>query len=110
MAGIIVSGEAMKYVKEKGMKRPNIVIYRDASGIVLGYTTKKIEFAPAVKVMGREPNELFVVVESRGRIPIWAERGLLPWLASSGPVAITLKKGLRKGLKIQTGAENIERP
>ena len=38
MAGIVVSQEAMDYISEKKMKRPNLVLYRDVSGIVMSYT------------------------------------------------------------------------
>jgi hypothetical protein len=35
-------------------------------------------------------------------IPVWIEKGLLPQLENK-PILITMKKGLFKGLKLETG-------
>ena len=110
MASVVVSQEAMDYVRQKQMKRPNIVVYREASGIILGYTSSELKMTPKVKVMEEEPNELFTVVDSSYGVPVWVERGLLPRLAMSNPVVIAVKKkGLRKVLELQMGTE-IGRP
>jgi hypothetical protein len=105
MANIVVSQDAIDYISEKKMKRPNLIVYRDVSGVILGYTTKGLTFQPKVKLAGIEPNELFVVKDNSYGFPIWVERGLLPSLAKSNSVLITLKKGFRKGLELKFGSE-----
>jgi hypothetical protein len=100
MQGVTVSQEATDYVRSKKMQRPNIVVYRDASGIILGYTTKRLRFVPKVRLMDKEPDELFVVAGSSAGIPVWVERGLLPGLAGSS-ITITLRKGITKSLALQ---------
>lgn len=94
----------------KSGSRPQVVIYRDASGIALGYTSSELKLVPKAKVTEKEPNELFTVVDNSYGVPIWVERGLLPRLASSNSVVIARKKGLRKGLELQIGSELIGRP
>jgi hypothetical protein len=64
MASVVISREAMDYIRQQRMKRPNIVVYRDASGIILGYTSSELKMTPKVMVMEEEPNELFTVVDS----------------------------------------------
>lgn len=105
MASIVVSQEAMDYINGKNMKRPNLVLYRDVSGIVMSYTTRRLRFEPRVKLAEKEPNELFVVKDNSYGFPIWVEKGLLPSLAKCNTVFITLKKGFRKSLELKLGPE-----
>lgn len=105
MASIVVSQEAIDYINKKGMKRPNVVVYRDVSGIVMSYTTRRLKFEPKVKLIEKEPNELFVVKDNSYGFPIWIERGLLPTLAKCNSVIITLRKGFIKGLELKLGLE-----
>lgn len=105
MASIVVSQEVIDYISEKKMKRPNVVVYRDVSGVIMGYTTRRLRFEPKVKLADKEPNELFVVKDNSYGFPIWVERGLLPTLAKCNSVLITLKKGFRKGLELKLGPD-----
>lgn len=97
----VVTQEALEFIASKNMKTPNIVVYRDASGTIYGYTTREPTFISRVKVTDREPNELFVVADNTCGIPIWVEKGL--FLRLSNTVVIALKKELRKKLELQTG-------
>jgi hypothetical protein len=36
MAYIVMSQEAPNYIKEKRIKRPNVIVYRDVNGIIMG--------------------------------------------------------------------------
>jgi len=110
MASFVVSREAMNYISGKKMKRPNLVLYRDVSGIVMSYTTKRLRFEPKVKLAEKEPNELFVVKDNSYGFPIWVEKGLLPSLSRCNTVLITLKKGLRKSLELKLGSELVDGP
>lgn len=104
-ASIIVSKEAIEYISQRRMKRPNIIIYRDVSGVILGYTTKRLTFQPKVKLADKEPNELFVVKDNSYGFPVWVERGLLSSLAKSSSLLITVKRGLRKHLEVKFDSE-----
>ena len=110
MASIVVSKEAIDYISGRKMKRPNVVVYRDVSGTVMSYTTKRLRFEPKVKLADKEPNELFVVSDNSYGFPIWVERGLLPTLAKCNSVLITLKKGFRKGLELKLGPDLVGAP
>jgi len=101
MASIVVSQEVIHYISEKKLKRPNLVLYRDVSGVIMSYTTRRLRFEPKVKLADKEPNELFVVKYNSYGFPICVERGLLPSLAKYNSVLITLKKGFRKGLELE---------
>lgn len=106
MASVVISQEAMDYIHQKKIVRPNVVVYRDASGIILGYTSSELKLVPKVKVTKEEPNELFTVVDNSYGVPVWVERGLLPRLAMSNSVVIAMKKrGLRRALELQMDAE-----
>jgi hypothetical protein len=105
MVDIVMSQEVLNYIKEKRIKRPNVIVYRDVNGIIMGYTTRKLKFVPKVKLADREPNELFVVKDNSYGFPIWVERGLLPALAKHSSVSITLKKSFKKGLELQLGQD-----
>lgn len=107
MASIVVSQEAIDFIGSKKMKRPNLVVYRDVSGVIMGYTTRRLKFEPKVKLADKEPNELFVVTDNSYGFSIWIERGLLPTLAKCNSVLITLKKGLIKGLEIKLEPELV---
>jgi len=84
------------------MLRPNIVIYRDVSGIILGYTTKPLTFVPKVKLLdGKEPNELFTVADNSQGIPVWVEKALLSKINNTtNSVTIYLKRGLMRNPKL----------
>lgn len=107
MASFVISQEVIDYIGEKKMKRPNLVLYRDVSGIVMSYTTRRLRFEPRVKLAEKEPNELFVIKDNSYGIPIWVERGLLPSLSRCNTVLITLKKGLRKSLELRLGSDIV---
>jgi hypothetical protein len=92
MTDFIISREASDYLsrKRRDRRHPNIVIYRNVSGIILGYTTMPVRFTPRVKMMYDEPNEMFSLVGTSNGIPIWVERALLPWAAMFRSVTIAL--------------------
>lgn len=102
ISNIIISQEAVDYIRiEKRMKRPNLVIYRDIQTISC-CSSKIFDFVAKVKAIdGKEPNELFVVIDNVQGIPIWVERALLSQINdASNCVMISLKKWLVKGLKL----------
>ena len=103
MASIIVTQEAIDYINEKRSKRSNIIIYRDVSGIIMSYTTRRLTFEPRVKLTDKEPNELFVIKDNSYGFPIWVERGLLPVLTKYDAVRIT-RKSFKRGLDLQLGS------
>ncbi|HEX9677469.1 hypothetical protein [Nitrososphaera sp.] len=70
MASIVVSREVILYISEKKLKRPNLVLYRDVSGLIMSYTTRRLRFEPKVKLADKEPNELFVVKDNSYGFPI----------------------------------------
>lgn len=102
ISSIIISQEALDYIRiEKRMKRPNLVIYRDIQTISC-CSSKIFDFITKVKAIdGKEPNELFVVIDNVQGIPVWVERALLSQINdASNCTMISLKKGLVKGLKL----------
>jgi hypothetical protein len=109
LKNIIISPEVLHYINhEKGIKDPNLAIYRDIarSGCC---SVRTIEFIPKVKIMDeKKPNEYFIMVDNSYGIPVWIEKGLLTQLENK-PILITLKKGLLGGLKIEFGPEILKR-
>jgi len=97
-----ISSEAAEFIlQEKKFRRPNVVVYRDIQSISC-CSSKVFEFIPKVKVQeGKEPNKYFTIVGNSKGIPVWIENALIPRL-SNASCMISLKKGLFKGLKLET--------
>lgn len=103
MPTVIVSREAVDYIKGKKIKTPNVVIYRDVMGTTFR-APGAFKFIPKLKVTGKEPNELFALVDNSHGMPVWVERGLL---RQSDSFFITLGKGPIKRLKLEMGSKLI---
>jgi hypothetical protein len=56
----------------------------------------------------KRPNEYFIMYDNSCGIPLWIEKGLLAQLKNK-PILITLKKGLLKGLKLDSGYDILAR-
>jgi hypothetical protein len=105
----MISKEANDYLikKKKGKRFPNVVIYRDVSGVILGYTTKPLKFIPRVKMMYDEPtNDMFTLVDTTSNgISIWVERALLAWTAKFRSITIGLDRRVFRKLKLDLEPE-----
>ncbi|HEY9385750.1 MAG TPA: hypothetical protein VIP70_01815 [Nitrososphaeraceae archaeon] len=109
MKNVIISKDAVYFLRfQKRMRDPNIVIYRDICNISYGYG-REFTFVPKLKVMdNKRPDEYFIMYDNSCGIPLWIEKGLLTQLKNK-PILITLKKGLLKGLKLDSGYDILAR-
>jgi hypothetical protein len=96
-----ISKKAVDYISHtKGLETPNIIIYRGVS-VATFSAPGAFLFEPKIKVLGKEPNELFAVIGSVSGIPVWIEKGLLISIGKQDKsIAITLGRGLRTRLKL----------
>ena len=104
MKGVVISEDVISFLHQKKRKSDLIiVIYRGICNISYGYGREFI-FIPKLKVFdGKKPNnKYFMMYDDSCGIPVWIENGLLSRLENK-PILITLKKGLLKGLKLETG-------
>jgi hypothetical protein len=85
------------------------VIYRGICNISYGYG-REFVFIPKLKVLDRRKidSNYFIMYDDSYAIPVWVEKGILPHLENR-PISITLKKGLIKGLKLETGYEILSK-
>lgn len=100
---VIISEDAIDFLSAQ-KRKPNsiIVIYRGIRNISYGYG-REFTFIQKLKVFdGKKPNKYFMKYDDSCGIPVWIEKGLLSHLENK-PILITLKKGLLKGLKLETG-------
>ena len=103
MNNVVISKDVIYFLRlQKKTRNPNIVIYRDIYNISYGYG-REFTFIAKLKVFdSKTPNKYFMMYDDSYGIPIWIEKGLVPQLKNK-PILITLKKGLFKGLKLETG-------
>ena len=104
MRNVVISKDVNYFLRlQKRMRNPNIVIYRDICNLSYGYG-RVFTFIPKLKVFDSKiPNQYFMKYDDSYGIPVWIEKGLLPQLENK-PILITMKKkGLFKGLKLETG-------
>lgn len=103
MKNVVISKDAINFLRlQKRLRDPQIVIYRDIRNISYGYG-REFTFIQKLKVFdGKKPNKYFMKYDDSCGIPVWIEKGLLSHLENK-PILIILKKGLLKGLKLETG-------
>ncbi len=104
MRNVVISKDVNYFLRlQKRIRNPTIVIYRDICNISYGYG-REFTFIPKLKVFdSKTPNQYFMMYDDSYGIPVWIEKGLLPQLENK-PILITMKKkGLFKGLKLETG-------
>jgi hypothetical protein len=104
LKNIVISKDAINFLHlQKKIRNPIIVIYRGICNISYGYG-REFTFIPKLKVFdSKKPNnKYFMMYDDSCGIPVWIEKGLLSRLENK-PILITLKKGLLKGLKLDTG-------
>ena len=104
MRNVVISKDVNYFLRlQKRVRNPNIVIYRDVCNITYGYG-RVFTFIPKLKVFdSKPPDQYFMMYDDSYGIPVWIEKGLLPQLENK-PILITMKKkGLFKGLKLETG-------
>lgn len=104
MKNVIISEDAIDFLRAQ-KRKPNsiIVIYRGIRNISYGYG-REFTFIPKLKVLDRKEidDKYFMMYDDSRVIPVWIEKGILSHLENR-PILITLKKGLLKGLKLETG-------
>jgi hypothetical protein len=101
---VTVSEDVISFLcRRKGKSSSAIVIYRGICNIGYGYG-REFVFVPKLKVLDRKKidNKYFMVYDNSYAVPIWIERGIVSILKNR-PILITLRKGLVKGLKLETG-------
>jgi hypothetical protein len=107
LRNVVISNDVNDFLRlQKRMRNPNIVIYRDICNITYDYG-RVFTFIPKLKVFdSKTPNQYFMMYDDSYGIPVWIEKGLLPQLENK-PILITMKKkkGLFKGLKLETGCK-----
>ena len=106
MKSVVVSEDVINFLHlQKRKPDPIIVIYRGICNISYGYGREFI-FIPKLKILDRKKldNKYFMMYDDSCGIPVWIEKGLLSRLENK-PILITLKKGLLKGLKLETGCK-----
>ena len=110
MARAVISKAAADYIlNKKRLRRPNIIIYRDMIGSSYRAPGAFL-FIPKVKVIdGKEPNELFTVVDNASGIPVWIERGLLNSTPPNDSFMVYVERGLFKRLKVETSSKQVGR-
>lgn len=104
MKGVVISEDVINFLhQKKGKSDLIIVIYRGICNISYGYGREFI-FIPKLKIFDRKKldNKYFMMYDDSCGIPVWIEKGLLSRLDNK-PILVTLKKGLLKGLKLETG-------
>ena len=104
MKGVVISEDVINFLHQKKRKSDLIiVIYRGICNISYGYGREFI-FIPKLKIFDRKKldNKYFMMYDDSCGIPVWIEKGLLSHLDNK-PILVTLKKGLFKGLKLETG-------
>jgi hypothetical protein len=104
LRNVVISKDVNYFLRlQKRILNPNIIIYRDICNISYGYG-REFTFIPKLKVFdSKTPNQYFMMYDDSYGIPVWIEKGLLPQLENK-PILITMKKkGLFKGLKLETG-------
>jgi hypothetical protein len=104
LRNVVISKDVNYFLRlQKRIRNPNIVIYRDICNLSYGYG-REFTFIPKLKVFdSKRPNQYFMMYDDSYGIPVWIEKGLLPQLENK-PILITMKKkGLFKGLKLETG-------
>jgi hypothetical protein len=103
LKNVIISKDAIDFLRlRKRIRDPQIIIYRDIRNIGYGYG-REFTFIQKLKVFdGKKPNKYFMKYDDSCGIPVWIEKGLLSRLDDK-PILITLRKGLLKGLKLETG-------
>lgn len=104
MKGVVISQDVINFLHQKKKKSDLIiVIYRGICNISYGYGREFI-FIPKLKIFDRKKldNKYFMMYDDSCGIPVWIEKGLLSHLDNK-PILVTLKKGLLKGLKLETG-------
>ena len=104
MKGVVISEDVINFLHQKKRKSDLIiVIYRGICNISYGYGREFI-FIPKLKILDRKKldNKYFMMYDDSCGIPVWIEKGLLSHLDNK-PILVTLKKGLLKGLKLETG-------
>jgi hypothetical protein len=103
LKNVIISKDAIDFLRlRRRLRDPQIIIYRDICNLSYGYG-RQFTFIQKLKVFdGKKPNKYFMKYDDSCGIPVWIEKGLLSHLENK-PILITLKKGLLKGLKLETG-------
>ena len=103
LKNVIISKDAIDFLRlRRRLRDPQIIIYRDICNIGYDYG-RQFTFIQKLKVFdGKKPNKYFMKYDDSCGIPVWIEKGLLSHLENK-PILITLKKGLLKGLKLETG-------
>ena len=103
MKSVIISEDAIDFLHQKRKPNSIIVIYRGICNISYGYGREFI-FIPKLKVLDRKQidDKYFMMYDGSRVIPVWIEKGILSFLENR-PILITLKKGLLKSLKLETG-------
>ena len=104
MKGVVISEDVINFFHQKKRKSDLIiVIYRGICNISYSYGREFI-FIPKLKIFDRKKldNKYFMMYDDSCGIPVWIEKGLLSHLDNK-PILVTLKKGLLKGLKLETG-------
>ncbi len=101
---VIISEDAIDFLSAQ-KRKPNsiIVIYRGIRNISYGYG-REFTFIPKLKVLDRKQidDKYFMMYDGSRVIPVWIEKGILSYLENR-PILITLKKGLLKSIKLETG-------
>jgi hypothetical protein len=104
LKSVIISEDALDFLRAQ-KRKPNsiIVIYRGIRNISYGYG-REFTFIPKLKVLDRKQidDKYFMMYDDSRVVPVWIEKGILSHLENR-PTLITLKKGLFKGLKVETG-------
>jgi hypothetical protein len=104
LEGVIISEDVIDFLRmQKRKSNPIIVIYRGIRNISYGYG-REFTFIPKLKVLDRKKidDKYFMMYDDSCMIPVWIEKGIFSQLENR-PVLITLKRGLFKGLKLETG-------
>jgi len=104
LKSIIISEDAIDFLRAQKSKPSSIiVIYRGIRNISYGYGREFI-FVPKLKILDRRQIDemYFMMYDDSCVIPVWIEKGILSHLENR-PILITLKKGLLKSLKLETG-------
>lgn len=106
---VAISQDVIGYLRNsKQMNKPNVIIYRDISSMACCHGPFRM--VPKVKVSdGKEPNEMFVLIEDVDGIRVWAEKALVPQIESGNSIFITVKKGLLKSLKVEIGSQVLDK-
>jgi hypothetical protein len=103
LKSVIISEDAIDFLHQKRKPNSIIVIYRGIRNI------REFTFIPKLKVLDRKEidDKYFMMNDDSCVIPVWIEKGVLSYIENR-PILITLKKGLLKSLRLETGYRYLQ--